>query len=434
MQTVNFQCGHCGKLMAVTTQMLGRQVRCPHCQQVVLAPAPTPAPPSSVLEGATLSVTEEHDSIFTPPAEATEDLFGDAPVPRLELPPTQPSTFAPPPVPAPLPEFPVPEPTVTYDGPPATRAVPVPLVPPTVAGPDAPLSGAWSPAADTSPAPSSEIAPEIPTSTLVRRRPSQSGGWLMAVLIVPLISYSIATTILLALVYLNRAPDPLERMPDPGDPENHAKKQKQAVNFPPDWPRRDLPSNLLVELGHTLPVGQLEVTPKKVELAKITWHTPGQREGDLSRYPTLILHLEFKNVSDDVVFRPLDRYFDRKVDQERWQEKKDMPFTCLVMGKTRLWGGAIEWPGQKRFRIAGQDYDRELKPGESMETFTCLDPDTQDPDYLKDHPEYDVARYKGPLLYRVHVRRGLFPFRGRDVSTTAVIGVEFTDKDIQRSG
>src|SRR3954468_5525969 len=39
MQTVNFQCGHCGNLMGVSVEFLGQQVRCPHCQQVVVAPA-----------------------------------------------------------------------------------------------------------------------------------------------------------------------------------------------------------------------------------------------------------------------------------------------------------------------------------------------------------------------------------------------------------
>ena len=50
MQTVNFKCGHCGNLMAVGTDFLGQQVRCPHCQQVVLAPPPAaaPAPPPFV--------------------------------------------------------------------------------------------------------------------------------------------------------------------------------------------------------------------------------------------------------------------------------------------------------------------------------------------------------------------------------------------------
>src|SRR5262249_22696513 len=47
MQTVTFQCGRCGKLIAVEVEYLGRQVRCPHCQSVVLtrSPAAEPAPP-----------------------------------------------------------------------------------------------------------------------------------------------------------------------------------------------------------------------------------------------------------------------------------------------------------------------------------------------------------------------------------------------------
>src|SRR5947209_7491787 len=39
MQTVNFNCPFCGKLMAVGLNLLGRNVRCPHCKQVVQAPA-----------------------------------------------------------------------------------------------------------------------------------------------------------------------------------------------------------------------------------------------------------------------------------------------------------------------------------------------------------------------------------------------------------
>jgi hypothetical protein len=271
----------------------------------------------------------------------------------------------------------------------------------------------------------------LTSPALVRPRRSGGGGWLMAVLIVPLISYSIMATIALALAYLNKPPDPLERLPDPGITPA-TKVQKHALHFG-DTPLRALPPNLHVPLGHTITVGQVQVTPKKVELAKIKFRTPGQTEGDPSRFPTLILHLEFKNVSDDALFRPLDRYFDRKVGQEKF--RVDMPFTYLVMGKSKIFGGALDYPGEKTFRLEGQDYDRDLKPGESMETFVCLDPDTQDPEgHLKKYPEDDVARYKGPLLYRVHVRRGLVFFQGRDVSTTAVIGVEFTDMDIQRSG
>ena len=51
MQTVQFQCGHCNKLMAVGVEHLGQQVRCPHCQAGRGRPGrgprrpPTPYPP-----------------------------------------------------------------------------------------------------------------------------------------------------------------------------------------------------------------------------------------------------------------------------------------------------------------------------------------------------------------------------------------------------
>src|SRR5437763_1257562 len=53
MQTVNFRCGHCNNLMAVGTEFLGQQVRCPHCQNVVVAPpaAPAPAPAANYSPG-----------------------------------------------------------------------------------------------------------------------------------------------------------------------------------------------------------------------------------------------------------------------------------------------------------------------------------------------------------------------------------------------
>src|SRR5260370_26559565 len=53
MQTVQFQCGHCGSMMGVSIEFLGQQVRCPTCQEVVVAPAssdPSPPEPSSTTE------------------------------------------------------------------------------------------------------------------------------------------------------------------------------------------------------------------------------------------------------------------------------------------------------------------------------------------------------------------------------------------------
>src|SRR5262245_46563360 len=96
-QTVSFQCGHCRKGMGVSTEFLGKQVRCPHCQQVVLAPAQ--APPAPVPAGAAPRPPsgptfpppggpskDEHESIFG--EQVDEDLFGSGPPkPKVELPP-----------------------------------------------------------------------------------------------------------------------------------------------------------------------------------------------------------------------------------------------------------------------------------------------------------------------------------------------------------
>src|SRR5207249_4280687 len=95
METVKFPCEHCGNLMAVTMNLIGQQVRCPHCQQVVVAPASHPATTvvvpnpiaSPVAEDLSFSVNKElhdHESIF---AEGGDDaLFGGAPTARVELP------------------------------------------------------------------------------------------------------------------------------------------------------------------------------------------------------------------------------------------------------------------------------------------------------------------------------------------------------------
>src|SRR4051812_16789425 len=121
MQTVNFRCGHCGQLLAVSSQYLGMQVRCPHCQQVVVAPrdqpaaappapaAPSPPPPAPP-EQPTMDMMfpfspapppEEPESIFSAPTQS-EDLFGPASsAGKVELP----TEMMEPAAPAPLPNL-----------------------------------------------------------------------------------------------------------------------------------------------------------------------------------------------------------------------------------------------------------------------------------------------------------------------------------------
>src|SRR5438105_99469 len=96
METVQLQCGSCNKLMAISTQHLGGQVRCPHCKAVVQAPPrptqPAPAQPQPVEEppaefaATPLGEPRDVESIFSP-AEPTDDLFDAGPQrPLVEMP------------------------------------------------------------------------------------------------------------------------------------------------------------------------------------------------------------------------------------------------------------------------------------------------------------------------------------------------------------
>lgn len=78
MQPLTFSCSTCGKLMGVPPELAGRQVRCPHCQAVVVAPparGPAPVP-----------------VVPPPPRPATpEPTF--APAPNPVQPPAPPAAF-----------------------------------------------------------------------------------------------------------------------------------------------------------------------------------------------------------------------------------------------------------------------------------------------------------------------------------------------------
>src|ERR1700682_6198206 len=90
METVQLQCGNCGKVMAISTAHLGGQVRCPHCLTVVQAPpqpAAAPAPPEVLPPPVEPG---EVESIFAP-EEPSDDLFGGSPQrPLVEMPELQP--------------------------------------------------------------------------------------------------------------------------------------------------------------------------------------------------------------------------------------------------------------------------------------------------------------------------------------------------------
>lgn len=170
------------------------------------------------------------------------------------------------------------------------------------------------------------------------------------------------------------------------------------------------------------------MVPERVELAPLRFVYPHNGGSDLATRPSLVLYLRLRNVSDDVVFRPLDPAFNR-----RWKVGAPRkPYTFLEMGDRRFFG-PLDWSppraggrgGGMLTVIAGQPCSQELQPGEAMTTLICTDPDANAGEALR--------RYTGPLLWRVHLRRGLVRYKGQDKAVTAVVGVEFHSQDVVRA-
>ena len=171
MPPQTFPCPFCGKKMGVGIELLGKKVRCPHCNQILVAPTPTviPVPPPPVASVVAIPIAvpppapipdlptfnlpsqEARESIFDEREDETDDVFGSSGGNRTRVPemPEPPPAPPPPPVaveplPAPVMPLPVPAfaPTVesnafedlAFAAPPAPVAV-QPLPPPVVVPP-----------------------------------------------------------------------------------------------------------------------------------------------------------------------------------------------------------------------------------------------------------------------------------------------------------
>lgn len=84
MSRVGFECAHCRHRLSVTSEWAGKAVRCPKCQQVVVAPLssshglrPSPPPPPSAPDlSKARREPSETDSIFSDPDDDGDSLFG----------------------------------------------------------------------------------------------------------------------------------------------------------------------------------------------------------------------------------------------------------------------------------------------------------------------------------------------------------------------
>jgi hypothetical protein len=466
--------------MAVLTDLLGQQVRCPTCQGVVVAPDAAPAPPTTTATASDPQISfdqprnEGHDSIFGEALD--EDVFGSAP-PKVEVPDAAAavanSNFAsyPPGVPQPSEAPPqgsaAVEPQQLASADAANSPSPLELEPAPAAAnseqttsaeaafanglatekaelptepwgsaqipSEAPPEQAWAPSA-------LEMGNVEPSQGALRRQAaaqeSRRGSNLLLTILLP---YSVVMTMAAGWYFYKSShtssvDHPFANIPDIVAQYEPAKR-KQLTRRIEGMPAVDapLPASLLVRLGESLRVGDMEVTPERIEQGRATVHTVTQDNQDsLTQLPgeSLVLHLKVRNCSGDIYFCPTDPVFNRYYDRRSGSSK---PYNQIVVGSEHYYGGPIDvlrLNGQrvKRQYISGQDNDDSpLPPGEERQTVICSD--------ARDGSLDAVKNYKGsdPILWRVQLRRGLTSFRGQELSVCAVIGVQFNPDDVQKA-
>jgi hypothetical protein len=224
-------------------------------------------------------------------------------------------------------------------------------------------------------------------------------------LTVLLLSYASAVTIACIWLWMHRRPAerpsedflnvPVETRPDPGSRADRTAKVEPAV---------PLPDDRLTSLGAPLRVGALEFTPLDVRKGKVTLVAERfgvQKEIRGAGDDALHLRVRFRNLSDDLIFAPLDEAFVRERDRE-------LPDSFLsTEDGERIY--TFKLPVASERTIAGQKF-QELKPGETMETVIVSDTDA-------------VDRAKGSLTWRLRLRTG--------DQTTGVVGIRFRADQIQ---
>jgi len=534
--------------MGVSADFLGKQVRCPHCRQVVLAPsaaaapaapvAPPPPPPVAVVPPpppvavAPLpppvntepdlpqfnfpAAREGADSILGDPNESEDDVFGTQPGTRLldnPYPPPAPQPAAPPRPAPPLdleatttPENPFavaqteptgiprsslpPQPKTTelsnpfpdlepvslpgtFVSPPVPQPPPAPpraaAPPPRPAPQPAPVpQPAAYPAPAPAPAPATYGAPSNPfagidesvvvapppatvdrtepvaeprrakksdpgESQIARaprsRTPQKPAGGGNPVLLYVALGWAVLATLLavygLVFRYGTRIDPghPLSTVPDTyGEFGPAQRKNPGSVRVNGDL---ELPKDQRAQLGQTLKVGQLEVTPKEIVRRRLMI-VADRGAGEQPPQPlgtALVMKLEVANKSGVPIY-PMDPAFLRTSDA------KNQPLTRLVVGQRTWYGGAIPWPFvnpivRRREQQQQNDYEP-LGPNESREYVVFTD---TNPDLLK-----AVTAARDSMQWRVQVRSGAVDVDGKSYPVTSVFAVDFRNTEITNPG
>ncbi len=229
--------------------------------------------------------------------------------------------------------------------------------------------------------------------------PPRGSSWLTLLLI----SYSSAVTLGLLWVLLGgrrlREAEPrdvfpaVDTRPDPG---RRAGRSRKAEPPPP------LIAEHVTTLGKPVRIGSVEATPLEIVSGPVGLE-PAIGEGEPREGGTgaLKLKLRLKNISNELIFAPLDEAFLR----ERDTGERDSFIETTRTGQIAMYPLAVssEWS------IVGQEF-RELRPGESYETVVVSSSDLGD-------------RLTDEMTWRIRLRTG--------IDETDTLGVRFGKSEIR---
>jgi hypothetical protein len=249
---------------------------------------------------------------------------------------------------------------------------------------------------------------------------SQSRQKFLFMLLIIVGSYASAVTIVLVYMLIFGRTSNLESLPDL-IPE--IDKRTGAVKWNYNAPKNDVAPGHVLSLGQSRRFGNVRVTPLKVTRGRIAFeHFTGEaRMGRDPSDPVLKLWVKFENASRDQTFAPLDSY----VLFTRSRGSLNEPVKAngfLAVESNRKAGKSIfhmfDAPVQSEFRMIGQNLNRKLAPGDSVEMFIPS--------------EEDAQALSGDLVWRFQFRKGYNPASKRGVTT--LIDVRFNSKDIINEG
>lgn len=296
---------------------------------------------------------------------------------------------------------PIPAPTIATPSSPTVATTP-PTSPIVVPAPSPALVSAPAFAADTSPSFAGTRAPV--------------GAGVSPTLFRLTLSYASAITLVCAYLVYQMLSGPARSMdnldlPDLAPPPS-AKGKKTTLQFVD--PETEMPPSRKLRLGESHRFGSLQVTAERVTrgMLEFAHYDPQSKQKKDPIGPVLKLHLKLENFSNNQEFPPFDRYllFHREPDNRNLEQLLTNNWVCRESDKTRNGKRVLVYdlPIGSPWNIKDQNLETDLKPGETLETYIPTEAD-------------EVASLTGPLVWRIHFRKGYNPKSFRGVTTIAEV-------------